>query len=109
MASRANIYIDQGTDFRVSLELFDADDEELVIDTYKFYASIKKIYSSVKLADFTIEKANNDITLILTDRQTSELKPGKYQYDVIMEKTTGERSKIAEGLAFIVDTITEAP
>jgi len=33
--------------------------------------------------------------------------PGKYQYDVIMEKTTGERSKIVEGLAIVVDTITE--
>lgn len=109
MASRANIYIDQGTDFRIVLELFDADDQELTISTYKFYSSIKKIYSSTKIADFTIEKANNDITLTLTDRQTAELKPGKYQYDVIMEKTTGERSKIAEGLAFVVDTITEAP
>lgn len=109
MASRANIYIDQGTDFRVSIELFDADDEVLVIDTYKFYSSIKKLYSSPPLADFRIEKANNEITLILTSQQTSEFKPGKYQYDVIMEKTTGERSKIAEGLAFIVDTITEAP
>jgi hypothetical protein len=109
MSSRANIYIDQGTDFRVTLELFDADDQELVISTYNFYSSLRKIYSTTKIADFTIEKANNDITLILTDDITSQIKPGKYQYDVIMEKTTGERSKIAEGLAFVVDTITEAP
>jgi len=108
MASRANIYIDKGMDFRTTLDLFDEDDQELVITTYNFYSGIKKLYSDgTSIAEFTIEKANNDITLVLTDQQTDALVPGKYQYDVIMEKTTGELSKIVEGLAIVVDTITE--
>ena len=74
-----------------------------------FYSGIRKIYSSEVLVNFTIEKANNDITLVLTDQQTDTLKPGKYQYDVIMQKTTGELSKIVEGLVIVVDTITEVP
>lgn len=110
MASRANIYIDRGMDFRTAIELFNEDGEEyqdVTIQVYNFYSSIRKIYSSQSLADFTIEKANNDITLVLTDQQTATLKPGKYQYDVIMQKQTGELSKIVEGLAIVVDTITE--
>jgi hypothetical protein len=108
MASRANIYIDKGMDFRTSLDLFDEDDQELVISTYSFYSGIKKLYSSANnLVNFTIETANNDVTLVLTDQQTDTLKPGKYQYDVVMEKTTGELSKIVSGLAIVVDTITE--
>lgn len=106
MASRANIYIDQGTDFRTTIEMFDADDDELVISTYDFFASMKKIYSSTNLLNFTIEKSGNDITLVLTDEQTASCKPGKYQYDVIMRKPTGELTKVVEGLAFVVDTIT---
>lgn len=107
MASRSNIYIDQGADFRITLELFDADDDELIIDTYSFYADMKKFYSSTKAADFTIEKANNDITLTLTANTTGDLKPGKYEYDVLMRKPTGEISKVVEGLAIVVPTITE--
>lgn len=110
MASRANIYIDKGCDFRTAIELFNETGEEYddaTMDVYEFYSSIRKVYSSQSLANFTIEKANNDITLVLTDQQTDALKPGKYQYDVIMKKTTGELSKIVEGLAIVVDTITE--
>ena len=110
MASRANIYIDKGCDFRTAIELFnDAGEEydDATINVYNFYSSIKKIYSNDSIVNFTIEKANNDITLVLTDQQTDTLTPGKYQYDVIMQKQTGELSKIVEGLAFVVDTVTE--
>jgi len=108
MASRANIYIDQGSDFRISFDLFDADDQELGIATYDFFSSMKKMYSELSVADFDIEKsANNDVTLLLDADVTSSLKPGKYQYDVLMRKTTGEMSKIVEGLAFVVSTVTE--
>lgn len=110
MASRANIYIDKGCDFRTAIELFNEAGEDYpdaTIQVYNFYSSIKKIYSDTSLVNFTIEKANNDVTLVLTDVQTDALKPGKYQYDVIMQKQTGELSKIVEGLAFVVDTVTE--
>ena len=110
MASRANIYIDKGMDFRTAIELFNDEGDEFsdaVMDVRNFYSSIRKVYSSTAVANFTVEKANNDITLVLTDQQTDALKPGKYQYDVIMEKQTGELSKIVEGLAIVVDTITE--
>ena len=111
MASRANIYIDKGCDFRTTIELFNevgTDYSSSEIAVYSFYSSIKKVYSdSTSIVNFTIETSNNDITLVLTDQQTDLIKPGKYQYDVIMQKQTGERSKIVEGLAFIVDTVTE--
>ena len=107
MASRSNIYIDQGADFRITIELFDGDDDDLIIDNYTFFADMKKFYSSAKAADFGIEKANNDITLTLTANTTGDLKPGKYEYDVLMRKPTGEISKVVEGLAIVVPTITE--
>lgn len=110
MASQANIYIDKGTDFRVDLNLFDGDDDPLAVSVLDFFADIRKVYSTENpLVSFTVEKdaALSKITLVLTDTQTQTLKPGKYQYDVLMRKQSGEMSKILEGLAFIVDTITE--
>ena len=106
MASRANIYIDQGTDFRFSVELFNEDNIELGIGGYTFFASMRKVFNGTVIADFNIEISGNDITLILSDTDTAQLKPGKYQYDVLMRKTSGELSKVVEGLAFVVPTIS---
>ena len=107
MGSKANIYIDQGTDFRISLELFDGDDDDLVISTFSFFADLRKMYSNKRTAEFTIEKNENDITLVLEADVTANLRPGKYEYDVLMRKSSGEMSKIVEGLAIVIPTITE--
>ena len=107
MSSQLNIYIDQSTDFRLTVELFDDDDLDLPIANYTFYGDLRKLYSTKRAAEFEFEKSNNDITLLLSSDITSQLTPGKYQYDVIMKKPTGELSKIVDGLAFVISTITE--
>jgi hypothetical protein len=108
MASRANVYIDQGADFRIVIDLTDENDLDLSIGPYSFYSTIRKMYSSTKLVDFTVEKdiPNSSIALTLADNLTTSMKPGKYQYDCIMQKTSGERTKIVEGLAFVVESMT---
>ena len=107
MGSKANIYIDQGTDFRITLEMFDGDDDDLVISTFSFFADLRKMYSSKRAAEFGVEKNENDITLVLEADVTANLRPGKYEYDVLMRKSSGEMSKIVEGLAIVIPTITE--
>ncbi len=107
MGSKANIYIDQGTDFRITLEMFDGDDDDLVINTFSFFADLRKMYSSKRAAEFVVEKNENDITLVLEADVTATLRPGKYEYDVLMRKSSGEMSKIVEGLAIVIPTITE--
>lgn len=107
MSSQLNIYIDQSTDFRLTVELFDDDDLDLPIANYNFYGDIKKLYSEKRTAEFEFEKSGNDITLVLDADVTAQLKPGKYSYDVIMKKPTGELSKILNGIAFVISTITE--
>jgi len=107
MSSQATIYIDQGTDFRLTIELFDQDDIDLPISNYTFFGDLLRIYSSKRTAEFEIQKENNDITLVLDSDTTAQLKPGKYSYDVLMRKPTGEISKIVNGLAFVIDTVTE--
>lgn len=107
MSSQVNIYIDKGTDFRLTVELFDEDDLDLPISSYEFFGDIKKLYSTKKAAEFQFQKSDNDITLVLDSNTTSQLVPGKYQYDVLMKKPTGEVSKIINGLAFVVSTNTE--
>jgi hypothetical protein len=107
MSSQLNIYIDKGTHYRLTVELFDDDDLDLPIANYEFFGDLRKLYSTKRAAEFEFEKTDNDITIILDADTTSQLTPGKYQYDVLMKKPTGELSKIVEGLAFVVSTITE--
>ena len=107
MSSQLNIYIDKGTDFRLTVELFDEDDLDLPISNYDFFGDIRKLYSTKRAAEFEFQKTENDITLIIGADITSQLTPGKYQFDVIMKKPTGELSKILNGLAFVISTITE--
>jgi|TARA_B110000908_G_scaffold31192_1_gene37075 hypothetical protein len=107
MSSQLNIYVDQGTDFRLTVQLFDDDDLDLPIANYDFFGDLKKLYSAKRAAEFEFEKDGNDITLLLSADVTSQLTPGKYQYDVMMRKQSGELSKIVDGLAFVISTITE--
>lgn len=107
MSSQLNIYIDKGTDFRLTVELFDEDDLDLPITNYEFFGDLRKLYSTKRAAEFEFQKSGNDVTLILSADVSSQLAPGKYQYDIIMKKPTGELSKIINGLAFVVSTITE--
>jgi|TARA_B110000977_G_scaffold183735_1_gene246657 hypothetical protein len=107
MSSQLNIYIDQGADFRLTVELFDDDDLDLPIANYEFFGDLRKIYSSKRSAEFEFEKSSNDITLLLDADITRQLTPGKYKYDVMMKKPTGELSKIVDGLAFVISTVTE--
>jgi hypothetical protein len=107
MSTKVNLYADQGTDFRTTIELFDGDNDELGISTYTFFSDIRKVYSETKKASFDIETANNDVTLVLSANTTSNLTPGKYQYDVLMRKQSGELSKIVDGTIFILPTMTE--
>lgn len=107
MSSQASIYIDQGTDFRLTIELFDEDDLDLPISNYTFFSDIRKVYSTKRIAEFEIQSANNDITLVLDSDTTAQLKPGKYSYDVLMKKPTGEISKIVNGIATVISTMTE--
>ena len=108
MPERVNFYIDQGTTFNTEVEIF-RDEEELNVDDFNFFSSIRKLYSSSSSVDFFISKdANtNNIQLSLDKEITAELIPGKYLYDVLMVDTSnGYSVKILEGLIFVVETMT---
>jgi hypothetical protein len=112
MTTRANLYVDQGTSFAVSLDLTTEDGDAVNLSDQSFYCGVKKLYSSSTLftANVSIEIGEplNDVTLTIQSDQTKDLEPGKYQYDVLM-LNNGSVSKLLEGLIFIVPTVTVIP
>lgn len=108
MAQRSNIYIDQGIDFVVDLDVFLDDGNPLDLTNYTLNGSIRKMYSSSKVYNFSINltSTTNKIEISLPGVDSSNIEPGKYQYDVVVTAPDGTRTKIIEGLVFILSTIT---
>ena len=110
MTTQANLYVDQGTDYVIDLDLTDTTGADYPVSNKSFYCNIKKLYSSAisANADITVISNSNNtlIELSLSSAATRDLDPGKYTYDVIMITQGGIQTKILEGLMHIVPTMT---
>lgn len=107
MAIKANLIIDQGTDYVTSVNLTDADGNVVDLSGYTANSQIRKTYSSSNAVAFgtSLDAANGVITLSLTDSQTANLVAGRYVYDVIV--TAGNTtSRIVEGIVTVTPRVT---
>jgi hypothetical protein len=113
MTTRANLYVDQGVDFLVTLEL-ETNGEEYPITDQEFFCQVRKMYSTALAFEAQLEviegPPSNDLNLIIPGETTVDVQPGKYQYDLIIRNPdTGSTQKLLAGLLFIVETITRLP
>lgn len=110
MTTRANLYVDQGIDYSIDLFLTTNDGEEYSAANKTFYCNIKKLYASSISANAEITShlsANTSMIELYIPPETSEaLDPGKYTYDIVMVNGSGSRTKVLEGLMFILPTVT---
>lgn len=111
MTTRTNLYVDQGTDFLVSLDLKEETGSDYTISGNQYFCNVAKLYStSVKFsADLTVntdDPANDLLEFYISADKTKELEPGKYTYDIMMVDAGGSISKIMEGLIFILPSRT---
>jgi hypothetical protein len=110
MTTRANLYIDQGADFAVVLDLFDSEGVDFNISDQEFKCEVRKVFSSSVAFQATVrvntdDNDANNLDLIISANTTADVDPGKYQYDIVMSDGL-QKSKILEGLMFILPTIT---
>lgn len=110
MTPRKNLYIDQGIDFLVPIEIETSNGLDYDISNKQFYCDVRKVYASAISFSATLQAIQNDISndieLIISADKTVDVTPGKYQYDIIMVDQTGANKKILEGLLFLLPTIT---
>ena len=107
MASKANLYIDQGTTFTTTVTVTDDDGNALDLNGYTGAAQIRKHYTSSNSLNFTvaITPATGEVTLSLTANATANLVAGRYVYDC--ELTTGVSvSRIVEGIVTVTPQVT---
>jgi len=111
MTTKANLYVDQGVDYLISLDLFTNDGQEFFADDKTFYCDVKKVFSETKSFSMearvvTTDELTNNLELFISTETTRNVAPGKYTYDVLMVSSNGGVSKILEGLMTIIPTNT---
>jgi hypothetical protein len=108
MAIKANLIIDQGTDYSTSINLTDDDGNVVNLSGYTANGQIRKTYSSSNAVTFgiTLESASGVVILALTDTQTANMTAGRYVYDVFVTDTLNVTSRIVEGIVTVTPRVT---
>jgi len=107
MAQKANLIIDQGSDFSTTLDITDEEGSPIDLSTYTAAAQIRKHYTSLTKTDFTVSTtASGIVTLFLSANTSNELESGRYVYDVELTANTGSITRIVEGIVTITPSVT---
>lgn len=109
MATKANLVIDQGTTFSVTLDLTDDNGDVLALSGFSANSQLRKWYTSTNSTAFatSINVASGQITLTLTDTQTGALTAGRYVYDVELTDTSSNAiSRVVEGIITVTPQVT---
>jgi len=109
MPTRLTLYIDQGTDFGITINLDEADGTPLTTANVEFFSSARKVFSSQTQFDFDVVQANGDgsMSIELSSESSANIKPGKYEYDILMRTENNAVFKLIEGLVFVLPTMTK--
>jgi len=107
----SNLVIYTGTDFEQTFVLEDSQkNSALDLTGYNACAQMKRYESSLKTADFTISFSNDRttgrITISMDDTVTTNLKAGKYFYDVLLNSPTGTTTRAVEGTVLVKKSVT---
>lgn len=103
-----NIVIPQGTTFSETFVSTESDGSITNLSGYTGTAKMKKWYGSSSSVTFnvTITVGTGEVAIGLTAGQTIGLEPGRYNYDVKLQSSSGAVSKLVEGMAMVQAGIT---
>ena len=110
MAIKANLLVDQGTDYSTSITLTDDNDNLVDLTNYTANAQMRKTYSSSNAVSFSVSLFGNTgiVQLQLTADQTANITPGRFVYDVYVRDTiSNTHSRIVEGIVTVTPRVTQ--
>lgn len=107
MATKLNLYIDQGTDFATNIEVTDEAGLPLDLSTHTGRAHMRKHYTSTTYNAFTVSgNANGVISVSMNAATTANIAGGRYVWDLEMVSTGNVVSRIVEGIVTINPEVT---
>ena len=102
--SKLDLY--QGTDFIRAIRVAEIDGAPESLVGYTLAAQMRKNYESKKFWVFDILKNEKDFILFMDKEETRDIRPGYYQYDIMVEHVTGVRSVLFQGQINVLPTFT---
>jgi hypothetical protein len=107
MATKANILIDQGSDFTTEILLTDTNGNPLTLTNFEANAQIRHWYTSSNAVNFNVNLSSGTITLNLDANTTSSLTRERYVYDVILHDVAGNTiTRVVEGIVTVSPRVT---
>ncbi len=111
MSNYYELTIDQGSTFAITVELKDYfTNDPLNLTGYTARSQIRKDYNSSTSNNFTVsiqDAANGNISMSMTASNTSNLKAGRYVYDLEIEETvSSEITRVLQGVAIVTPQVT---
>jgi hypothetical protein len=110
MAAKANIVIDQGSDFSTTITVTDDNGDTVDLTGFTANSHIRKHYTSstakVMTCTFGDPRSGGNLTLSLGRDITTEMESGRYVYDVEITNAANTRSRLVEGVCTITPEVT---
>jgi len=109
MATYRNLFIDQGSDFNVTIDLAPIVGS-LVLTNYTGRGQIRKTYNSSTKTDFTVtlDSVNRELVCNIAAAQTALLKSGRYVYDleILSSDSPSIITRVIEGQVDVTPRVT---
>ena len=108
-APTANIVVDQGSDFSTSIAIKNSNGSNYNLTECSVDSYIKKHETATSKTVFSVgitSAIGGEVSLSLTDTQTTAMKSGRYFYDIVVIESTGSKVRAAQGQVFVSPGIT---
>jgi hypothetical protein len=110
MATVANIFIDQGSDYSNIVTVTASNGQPLNLTGFTVASQLRKSYSSSVAYSFSasiLSPALGRVRLQLSATQSEAIPPGRYLYDLEVTSSGGSKTRVVEGIATITPQITK--
>lgn len=81
----------------------------LNLSSYTVSSQLRKSYYSLTANNFNAtvsDSANGEITLTMAAENTAGLRAGRYVYDVILIDSSNNKTRLIEGIATVLPSVT---
>jgi hypothetical protein len=111
MSSLKNLIIDQGTTFKEFINYVDKTGTAINVTGFAARSQMKKSYNSANSTTFSANvetSANGNVSISLTAAQSSNVKAGRYVYDVeLYNSNSNVVYRIQEGTVTVYPEVTK--
>lgn len=103
-----NISIPQGSDFEETFQSKESNGSASNLAGYTGESKLKKHPGSTSSTSFsvTVTGSTGEVAIAMTSGVTAGLAEGRYLYDVRLTSSSGAKSRLVEGMAFVTAGIS---